>query len=142
MKPDQRRWTIRLVGQQPLDGQIEQIGHLIDSHQHTATLTGTVSNPEGRLRAGQFVTVAIALPGTVQELVVPVSALVEAGRETFLFVQADPAKLDYVQRRANVVRRGHDTAHVRFFSKPDERIVTAGALDLKAILDDLKAAQK
>jgi hypothetical protein len=40
------------------------------------------------------------------------------------------------------MRRGHDTAHVRFSLKPDERIVTAGALDLKAALDDLKATRE
>jgi hypothetical protein len=51
------------------------------------------------------------------------------------------------------VRRGKDAVHIRARLTPDEerrgsqtvrpgeQVITAGALELKAILDDLKAAQ-
>jgi cobalt-zinc-cadmium efflux system membrane fusion protein len=142
LSPENRRWSIRVVGHAPVDGVIEGIGTVIDPNDHTATLKGTLPNPDGRLRAGQFVTAVIQLPASAREVVVPASALVDTGRETFVFVQPDAAKPVYVQRPVTVVRRGHDAAHVRFSSKPDERIVTAGAIELKAVLDDLKAAQK
>jgi cobalt-zinc-cadmium efflux system membrane fusion protein len=142
LKPDQRRWSIRPVNGQAVEGQIEEIGYLIDPNQHTALIKGTVPNAEGRLRAGQFITATITLPRPVQELVVPTSALVEDGRDTYLFVQPDPTQPVYVQRRVVVVRRGHDTAHVRYPWKSGERVVTTGALDLKAALDDLKAERK
>jgi cobalt-zinc-cadmium efflux system membrane fusion protein len=89
-----------------------------------------------------MITATITLPTPVQEHVLPASALVEDGRESIVFVQPNPAKPVYVQRRVVVVRRGHDTVHVYFTVKPGERVVTAGALDLKAALDDLKAEQK
>jgi cobalt-zinc-cadmium efflux system membrane fusion protein len=142
LPPEKRRWSIRVAGQAPVDGQIDEIDYLVDPNQHAALVRGAISNAEGRLRAGQFVTAVLPLRGTARELVVPASALVEAGSETFVFVQPDPAKPIYVQRPVTVLRRGNDTAHVRYSSKPDERIVTAGALDLKAALDDLRAARK
>jgi cobalt-zinc-cadmium efflux system membrane fusion protein len=141
---EQRRWVIRPAAEprQAVEGKIDQIGYLIDPNQHTATLTGTVANPEGRLRPGQFITASVTLATPQAELVIPASALVEDGRESFVFVQPDPDKPIYVQRRVTVVRRGQDMAHVRFTLKPGERLVTAGALELKAGLDDLQAQGK
>jgi membrane fusion protein, heavy metal efflux system len=142
LRPDERVWSVRPVGRAAateLKGRIEEIGYLIDPNQHTAVVKGYIDNPEGRLRAGQFITAKIVLP---TELVLPASALVEVGRETIVFLQPDPVKPVYVQRRVVVVRRGHDTAHARFPWKPGERVVTVGALDLKAALDDLKAERK
>jgi cobalt-zinc-cadmium efflux system membrane fusion protein len=142
LRPDERVWSVRPVGPAApteFKGSIEEIGYLIDPNQHTAVIKGYIDNPEGRLRAGQFITATVVLP---TELVLPASALVEVGRETIVFIQPDPMKPVYVQRRVVVVRRGHDTAHVRFPWKPGERVVTVGALDLKAALDDLKAERK
>jgi cobalt-zinc-cadmium efflux system membrane fusion protein len=139
---EKRRWSIRFAGQAPVEGQIDEIGYLVDPNIHEALVKGTIPNADGRLRAGQFVTAVITLPPSGREVVVPASALVDTGRETLVFLQPDPARPVYVQRSVTVVRRGHDTAHVRFATKPEDRIVTAGALELKAALDDLKAARK
>jgi cobalt-zinc-cadmium efflux system membrane fusion protein len=142
LRPEERVWSVRPVGAAAateLKGPIEEISYLIDPNQHTAVIKGYIDNAEGRLRAGQFITATVVLP---TELVLPASALVEVGRETIVFIQLDPVKPIYVQRHVVVVRRGHDMAHVRFPWKPGERVVTVGALDLKAALDDLKAERK
>jgi cobalt-zinc-cadmium efflux system membrane fusion protein len=158
LKPEQRRWTIRPQGRYGPDnvraqGRIIQVGYLIDPKQHTAVVTGYVDNRFGRLRAGQFITASITLPPAAKEMVLPAAAVVEDGRRAFVFIQPDAMKFFYEQRRVLIVRRGHDRVHVRSELTPEqerqgfkavrlgERIVTSGALELKAILDDLKAGE-
>ena len=48
----------------------------------------------------------MVLPASDRELAVPAAALVEEGRENFLFVQPDPRAFTYVLRKVLVVRRG------------------------------------
>jgi cobalt-zinc-cadmium efflux system membrane fusion protein len=152
LKPEERVWSVRAAGTTAgLTGPIEEIGYLIDPNQHTAILKGHVDNPEERLRAGQFITATITLPPAAGEVVLPAAALVEEGRGTYVFVQPDARRPFYEERRVRVVRRSHDAVHVRSrltaaqerqglqAVRPGERVVTSGALELKALLDDLKA---
>jgi cobalt-zinc-cadmium efflux system membrane fusion protein len=155
LKPDQRRWAIRTKADPDAPaapGRIEEIGYLIDPNQHTAVVKGFVDNSEGRLRAGQFITATITLTPAAGEVVLPAAAVVEDGRQAFVFIQPDARKGFYEQRRVAVVRRGQDVVHVRARLSPEqerqglqtlrpgERVVTSGAVELKAVLDDLKAA--
>jgi membrane fusion protein, heavy metal efflux system len=152
LKPEQRRWTIRTqAGAPAVPGWIESVSYLIDPEQHTALATGFVDNPEGRMRAGQYITASVTLSPPAGELALPAGAVVEEGHQTFVFVQPDAKKFFYEQRRVAVVRRGQDVVHVRSRLTPEqarqgfqtvrlgERVVTAGAVELKAILEDLKA---
>ena len=54
---------------------------------HTALLRGQVSNPRGRMVAGQFITAAIQLPPPADEVEVPTEALIEDGTNSVVFVQ-------------------------------------------------------
>jgi RNA polymerase sigma factor (sigma-70 family) len=123
--------------------------------QHTATATGWLDNPEGRWRPGQFITASITLPAlSSAEVVLPAGAVVEEGGRSIVFVQPDATKWVYEQRRVAVVRRGQDVVHIRSrltaeqqrqglqTVRPGERIVTAGAVELQAVLEDLKAGQE
>ena len=152
LKSEQRRWTIRAKGgSQAVSGSIESIGYVIDPDQHTAVATGFIDNPEGQWRAGQFITASVTVSPPAGELVLPAGAVVEEGHQTFVFVQPDPKKFFYEQRRVAVVRRGQDVVHIRSQLTAEqerqgfqtvrlgERVVTAGAVELKAILEDLKA---
>jgi cobalt-zinc-cadmium efflux system membrane fusion protein len=154
LKPEQRRWTIRpTAGAPAVQGWIEEIGYLIDPNQHTAVAKGFIDNPEGKLRAGQFIRATVTLSPPAGELVLPAGAVVEEGRQTFVFVQPDAKKIFYEQRRVAVVRRSQDVVHVRSrltpeqerqgfqTIRPGERVVTVGAVELKAILEDLKAGE-
>jgi RNA polymerase sigma factor (sigma-70 family) len=123
-------------------GRMEAIGPVIDPATHSATVTGWVDNTSGTLRPGQLVTVAITLPPDSGEVEVPVAALVEEGGATYVFVQTEAAQPVYESRRVTIVRRGKDVAHVRTAGlRPGERIVTAGAVELKGLLEDLKARE-
>jgi cobalt-zinc-cadmium efflux system membrane fusion protein len=154
LKAAQRRWTVRTrSGAAEVEGSIDEIGYLIDPNQHTAVATGFIDNPEGHLRAGQFITASVALPPPTGELVLPARALVEDGRHSFVFVQPNVKQFLYEQRRVAVVRRSQDLVHVRSrliaeqerqgfqTVRPGERVVTAGAIELKAYLEDLKAQE-
>jgi cobalt-zinc-cadmium efflux system membrane fusion protein len=115
LKPEQRRWTIQTVGagQRGIDGAIDEIGYLIDPNQHTAVLKGHIDNPGGRLRGGQYITCTIDLPPPKNTVQVPMSAVVDDGKQTVVFVQEDPAKPGvYTMRRVRVTARFEATAFV------------------------------
>ncbi len=149
-------WTVRTVGTEPVHGLIDDIGYLIDPSQHTAVVRGHIPNPSGVLRAGQFVTATVELLPPKDVVEVPISAVVEDGRDSVVFVQADPAKPIYTMRRVQVVKRFDRTAYVRSIpvtkeeeAGPEEkqgqllpkeplregdRVITSGVLELKTAL--------
>jgi cobalt-zinc-cadmium efflux system membrane fusion protein len=117
-------------------------------------IRGTVENPDGRLRAGQFITATIELPPLDGETVIPIGALVEDGQESIVFIQPREDEPRYSLRRVKVVRRTQDQAYLASRLQadderqglktliPGERIVTAGTVALKAALEDLQVLRK
>jgi cobalt-zinc-cadmium efflux system membrane fusion protein len=153
--PTPVRWTLRLKADPdspPLPSVIERIGSIIDPNQHTALVTGHVENRDGRLRAGQFIVATVELPAAAGELEIPTSALIEDGDESVIFVQPEPSRPEYSLRPVSIVRHSRDVASVRANPgaggespgplRPGDRIVSSGALLLRAALKDLKAAAK
>jgi cobalt-zinc-cadmium efflux system membrane fusion protein len=151
LKPEERRWTIRAKeNAAAVPGWIESVGSLVDPNQHTAVATGFIDNPDGKLRAGQFITASVILPPPAGELVLPAGAIVEEEHRTFVFVQPDAKNFFYELRRIAIVRRGQDVVHIRSRLTAEqerqgfqtvrlgERVVTTGAVELKAILEELK----
>ena len=120
--------------------------------------------PDGKLRAGQYVTATILMPPPPDVVEVPTGALVDDGKQSVVFVQPDPAKAEYTMRRVEVVRRFERTAYVRSrlpasdrgqppeekgqgllprqALRPGERVLTAGILELKKELEDREAEQR
>jgi cobalt-zinc-cadmium efflux system membrane fusion protein len=144
LPPDRKRWTIRLKADPDapaVSGPIDYIGDIIDPNQHTALVQGRVPNPEGRLRVGQFITATVELPLRHDEVAVPVAALLEDGTQSVVFV-ADKEGRQFTLRRVTVARRSQDAVFLRSGVAPNERVVSEGALVLKAALDDLKASSK
>ncbi len=166
LKPDERVWTVKtemaafadnaLINTTvTVEGTIQEIGSLVGPFdQQTVPVKGIIDNPRGQFRPGQFVTVTITLPVPSGEMAVPASAVVEEGGKNFVFLQPDPKQLVYRQRRVLVVRRGPEVVHIRSPLSPQEerqgfqplrpgdRIITGGAVELKALLDDLNAQEK
>ncbi len=106
-------WTVRTVGTEPIAGLVDDIGYLIDPNQHTAVVRGHIPNPDGLLRAGQFVTATVELLPPKNVVEVPISAVVEDGKDSIVFVQTDPKKPVYTMRRVQVTNRFERTAYVR-----------------------------
>jgi len=151
-------WTVRTVGSKPITGYVDDIGYLIDPNQHTAVVRGHIPNPEGLLRAGQFVTATVDMLPPKNVVEVPISAVVEDGKDSIVFVQPDPKKSVYAMRKVDVTNRYEQTAYIR--SEPltkaearlvgedgkpisnveplreGERVITTGALELKTALEN------
>jgi cobalt-zinc-cadmium efflux system membrane fusion protein len=157
----QRGWTVRTVGAadaKGVTGPITEIGYLIDPNQHTAVVKGFIDNPRGLIRAGQFVTATVQLSPPDDVVEVPVSAVVDDGQQSVVFVQTDAAKHIYMMRRVELANRYENTVFVRSrpFAKdeqprpeelelgmlpkeplrPGERILQTGVGELKAALSD------
>jgi cobalt-zinc-cadmium efflux system membrane fusion protein len=162
---DDMRWTLQTVGAPPIEGPIEEIGYMLDANQHTAVVKGYIDNlkdelHEGQfvLRAGQFVSATVNLPPPKHIVEVPLTALAEDGKQSFVFVQPDPAKPRYTMRRVKVTHRFEKTAFVssriskqeaklteqekrQGFQpleplKPGDRYLPSGVLELRAALED------
>jgi membrane fusion protein, heavy metal efflux system len=152
-------WTVQTVGVAPISGYVDDIGYLIDPNQHTAIVRGHIPNADGLLRAGQFVTATVELLPPKDVVEVPISALVEDGKDSIVFVQTDPKEPIYTMRRVEVLTRFDRTAFVRSApalkknterrakdesqsSAPvellheEDRVITAGALELKTALEN------
>ncbi len=149
-------WSVRTAGSAPIAGFVDDIGYLIDPNQHTAVVRGHIPNPHGLLRAGQFVTAAVELLPPKNVVEAPISAIVEDGKDSIVFVQTDPAKPVFTLRRVQVTNRFERTAYVRSAPlakgeelapgedvqaslpteplREGERVLTAGALELKTAL--------
>ena len=157
---DQRRWTVKTVGSDPIPGFIDDIGYLIDPNQHTAVVKGHIENKEGKLRAGQFIsaTVQLPVPRDLQVVEVPVDAVVEDGQQCVVFVETDAVKHYYTMRRVELTHRFDKRVFVRskLFTgreqrtrageelglppkeplRPGDRILRSGVGELKAALLD------
>jgi len=167
LDPSERNWTIRTVGvtsAEGLPGPIEQIGWLIDPNQHTAVIEGYVDNPGQRLRGGQTVSVTVRIPPPPGEVEIPIDALVDDGKQSLVFVQADDAVNQYTMRRVQVTHRFDQRVFVRSTSIPKaeqitvqeaeeglltkeplrqgERVLQTGAGELKAALLNLESLTK
>jgi cobalt-zinc-cadmium efflux system membrane fusion protein len=158
LRTEQRRWTVKTVGSDPIPGFIDDISYLIDPNQHTAVVKGHIDNKEGRLRAGQFISAAVELPAPADVVEVPSDAVVDDGQQCTVFVQTDAAKHYYTMRRVQLTHRFDKTVFVRSnpFTKaeqrtseeeelgilpreplrPGERILQTGVGELKAALID------
>jgi cobalt-zinc-cadmium efflux system membrane fusion protein len=131
---------------------------LIDPNQHTAVVRGHIPNPSSLLRAGQFVTASVELLPPKNVVEVPISALVEDGKDSIVFVQPDPKEPVYTLRCVHVTNRFEKTAYVRSVPmtkeetraveeegqvslsaeplREGERVLTTGSLELKTALEN------
>jgi cobalt-zinc-cadmium efflux system membrane fusion protein len=103
----ERNWKVRLLGAKAdVDGSMDDIGYQIDVNQHSVVVKGHVPNADRRLRSGQFVTATVELRPPDDVVEVPMSALVDDGKQTVVFVREDPKKPDeFTMRRVEVTKR-------------------------------------
>jgi cobalt-zinc-cadmium efflux system membrane fusion protein len=162
---DKWRWNLHIAGFPPReDEKYVEIGPILDSNQHTVVVKGYLNNPKGELRAGQFVSASIQLDPLPDRVEVPLTALVEDGKLSFVFVQPDPEKNEFTLRRVLVTHRFDRAAWVktRLTDKereqtPEEaargvprvqplqvgdRYLPTGVLELRAALVDRMSREK
>jgi membrane fusion protein, heavy metal efflux system len=160
-------WTVHTVGLPPegVTAPVSEISNFIDQNQHTAVIKGYIDNPDDRVRAGQFASATIELSPPEHAVEIPINALVEDGKQSIVFVvtKGEKDRLVVTMRRVIVTGRFDKVAWVlsdfkdlapakqrRTNEEGEEgllepqslekgaRVLTSGALELKAALKDLE----
>jgi len=164
VKPNKLYWTITTAGADPIEGPISEISYIFDQNQRSPVVKGYIENPGKRLRSGQYVQASVKMDAPPDIVEIPMDALAEDGRQSFVFVLTDARKHEYTMRRVQVVRRFENTAYVRSELTPEEKklnlqddkkhwppreplrpgdqILTTGVLELRAAQEDLASKRK
>ena len=115
--------TVAAWPQLRFDGAVRTIDARIDPDSRAATVRADFANADGRLRPGMLVNVALGQPQR-EALVVPEIAVVQVGRDSFVF----RVKADASVEQAMVRTGSRDAGRVEIIEglKPGERIVVEG----------------
>jgi RND family efflux transporter MFP subunit len=111
------------------NGRLVTVGRVIDPQSRTVPVIFEVSNPDAKLRIGQFAKVGIATGAPVRGLAVPSAALVEDGGKVVVYVQTGGESFE--RRPVTVVARSPGWAAVREGLSAGERVVVKGAYEVK-----------
>jgi len=155
LSPEEQNWSLQLVSDsrdKVIDGKFDQIGMIIDPNMHTLVVMGFIDNPQKTLAIGQFITATIEIPGDSTQVVIPVSAVIEEGATSAVFVETNQEKREYTRRRVAVTRRGRTQVHVTSEPnakqlesgiqglRPGERVLIDSVVELEAELNDLASS--
>lgn len=125
--------TVRVsdANDEPVSGPITAINPVVDEASRTARVQGTLSNPGGTLRPGQFVEVDVLMPELREVVAIPLSAVVAAAYGDSVFVvEEQDGKLAVRQQFVQLGGQRGDFVSVTKGLSPGDRVVTAGAFKL------------
>jgi cobalt-zinc-cadmium efflux system membrane fusion protein len=125
-----------------IPSKVDYIDKAIDPDTRSARFRATIKNPDGKLKAKQFVRVYAEIPPKPGQTVVPRSAMVSVDRSDFVFVRK-PGKFNRFERRLifvanernDIVIVADPTQNQRGLL-PGEVVVVTGALILQQIYED------
>lgn len=125
--------SLRALPGQQFEGRTDWVSQALGEAARTVRVRAEVPNPEGALRAGMFGTARIAIDDSARHALVPVDAVQTIDGEQVVFVPGDE---DGVFRAVSVVTgaEGDGRVELRSGLSPGDRVVTAGAFDLKSAL--------
>jgi cobalt-zinc-cadmium efflux system membrane fusion protein len=160
-------WTVHLMGDpdgKPLEsptgdprGPTVEILPNQEPTQRSPILQSFVKNPGGRLLSNMGVVAQVPLDSPVDQVEIPATAVVDDGSQSYVFVQQDPKRTEFTLRAVPVTRRYEKVVYVRGKLTPaeqkqtansepalkplapGERVVAAGAVELKGAFDDLRS---
>jgi len=112
--------TLTAFPDEPINGRVRDVARVVDADTRTLKARVVVDNPRGRFRPNMFARVVLAGDAHPAS-VVPVTALVQAGFNTVVFVEVSPWLFEARQVRAGPVLGG--TAAIESGLNPGERIV-------------------
>jgi HlyD family secretion protein len=124
---DQAVVHVEPLPEKEFSGGVVQVAPSVDSQTNTVAVRVRLANPDGELKAGVFASARIAVEIHQHALVVPQTALVIEGDETFVFVaQGDKVE----KRKVTVGIRDKSRVEINEGLKDHERVVTQGAYGL------------
>jgi multidrug efflux pump subunit AcrA (membrane-fusion protein) len=91
---------------------------------------GLIDNPNQLLKAGMFATATVSLPPKADLVIVPTSALIDQGDRTVVYVQSPKGLNEFLRRAVEVTERLKSEAFLAGGVRPNEKVVTRGALEL------------
>jgi RND family efflux transporter MFP subunit len=115
-----------------LRGRVTYIDPGVDPHARTAKVRVEVSNPEGRLRLGMYVTVTFSTPSRERVVAVPRAAVQTIGGRHVVFVAVPDEEGKFLQRRVELGPLAGESYPVRQGLQPGEVVVTEGSFFLRA----------
>lgn len=107
-----------------LHGKVDNISDAVDPTSLTLKVRVVLPNPQHRLKPAMYAN--MTLTGTEQEVIeVPATAVIQNGRETFVFVETAPGKYD--RRNVILANTGTDTDDVAQGLNDGDHVVSTGA---------------
>ncbi|AGA32875.1 putative Co/Zn/Cd efflux system membrane fusion protein [Thioalkalivibrio nitratireducens DSM 14787] len=115
------------------EGRISAIEPRVRSGSRTFELQALVSNPEGRLRAGQFARVTLASGDAEEVIVLPQTSIRfnPFGNSVFVIYEDDDGLLRARERFVQTGERRGDLIRVTGGLEPGERVASSGLLKLQ-----------
>jgi cobalt-zinc-cadmium efflux system membrane fusion protein len=115
-------------------GRIAMVEPALDEAARTAHVRVVLENPDGKLRPGLFVTVAVPLRGAseVEAMAIPAGALQKISGLSAVFVELGPGRFEL--RPVDIGREAHGFVEVRHGLELGEKVVSEGAFVLKSEL--------
>ncbi len=109
-------------------GDLVNVGGIVDETTRTTKVIFTVSNPDGRLKAGMFAEVSIDVGTPEEALTVPKVAVVEAGGRRLVYVHTQPET--FVAREVSVAQTDGEDVAIKSGVAEGERVVVTGGYQL------------
>jgi cobalt-zinc-cadmium efflux system membrane fusion protein len=109
---------------------VDRISDLLDPATRAAKVRFVVANHSAQLKPEMFANVALLVDEQEQALAIPASAVITDGDQTFVYVEVDAHT--FARRSVEVSADTHDLRRVLHGLAVGDRVVTAGAVQLRA----------
>jgi cobalt-zinc-cadmium efflux system membrane fusion protein len=125
-----------------LPAKVEYIDKAIEAETRSAKFRTSITNPEGRLKAGMFVRVLLEIPPEPGQTVIPRTAMVSVDRVDYVFLKRPGAKAQFERRPITVAKENNDyvlvappfNGHPQL--SPGDEVVSVGSLILEQMYED------
>ena len=121
--------TVTAYSDERFPATVKYIGQELDETTRTVLVRCELPNPDGRLLPGMYATVDVQSAPDEQAIVIPLTSVFTEDAFDYVFVALDNNR--YQRRKVNLGLRLKDRAVVESGLKPDENLVSEGALMLR-----------
>lgn len=125
----------------PLTGRLDHVGLKLDPLHRTLVVRADLENPGGRIRQGMFGRMEIEVGNEPEAIVCPAEAVIHRPQGDFVFLERGRNHGKYERRAVRVGQRRGNRAVIEDGVFPGQRVVTVGALELAALVDQLAEGQ-
>jgi membrane fusion protein, heavy metal efflux system len=109
---------------------VNYIGQVLDENTRTVQVRCELPNPESVLLPGMYATITVESDPADQAIMIPLTAVFTEDEDDFVFIALDDNH--FKQRPVKIALRLKDKAVITQGLKPEDKLVTEGALMLRA----------